>query len=103
MKIVNYGGVGFWVFTLVLYFAAPAFAEQKTATLHVDNLVCASCPYMVKKALSEVKGVTSAEVSLESHCATVRYDDAVTNIETLMKATTDAGFPSRLADEKRKK
>lgn len=103
MKIVNCGGRCFWIFALALCFAAPAFAEQKTATLHVDNLVCASCPYMVKKALSEVKGVTSVEVSLESHSATVRYDDAVTKIETLTKATTDAGFPSRLADEKRKK
>lgn len=103
MKIVNYGGICFWVFALALYFAAPAFAEQRTATLHVDNLVCASCPYMVKQALSKVKGVSSVEVSMESHSAAVRYDDAVTNIETLTKATTDAGFPSRLAVEKRTK
>jgi mercuric ion binding protein len=103
MKTVNYGGRCFWIFALALCFAAPAFAEQKTVVLQVDNMPCASCPIMVKTALSKVKGVTSAEVSLKSHSATVRYDDAVTNIETLMKATANAGFPSRLAVEKGKK
>lgn len=103
MKTVNYGGRCFWIFILALCLATPAFAERKTVVLQVDNMPCASCPYMVKTALLKVKGVTSAEVSLESHSATVRYDDAVTNIETLTKATTDAGFPSRLAVENGKK
>ena len=102
MKIVNYGGASFCMFALTLYFTASAFAEQKTAILQVDNMYCGSCIYIIKKALSEVKGVTAVEVSLKSHSAVVRYDDAVTNIETLTKATTDAGFPSRPTVEGRK-
>jgi mercuric ion binding protein len=103
MKTVNYADVCFWMFAMALFIAAPAFAEQKTATLQVDNMVCAACPYMVKQALLKVEGVTSVEVSLESQSASVRYDDALTNIETLTKATANAGFPSRPAVEGRKK
>jgi mercuric ion binding protein len=43
-----------------------------------------------------VNGVIKADASLETAEAVVVYDDAKTNVEALLKATRDAGFPSAL-------
>jgi len=59
---------------------------------------CPVCPITVKQALTKVPGVTRAEVSFERRLATVTFDDAKTNVEALMHATTNAGFPSMLVE-----
>ncbi len=74
-------------------------AEEKTVTLNVDNMTCASCSAVVKRARDRVAGVKEAEVSLESGTAVVTFDDEKTDITALTAATTNAGFPSRLASE----
>jgi len=70
-------------------------AGQQTVTLAVENMTCASCPYIVKKSLAAVPGVSGAEVSFETSSATVTFDDQKTNVAALMEATTKAGYPSR--------
>lgn len=79
-------------------FLAPiaAFAGNKTVTLKVDGMSCASCPYQVQNALKRVSGVKTATASLERREAVVVFDDATTTVAALTKATTDAGFPSVL-------
>ena len=78
----------------LLWFASPALAKEQTATLKVEGMSCASCPYQVKKSLTQIDGVTSAEVSLETNKAVVVFDDAKTDIAALTEATAGAGFPS---------
>ena len=72
----------------------PAWAAVKTVTLAVPGMTCAACPITVKKALTKVDGVTKAAVDFDKRQAVVAYDDAKTSVETLTKATTDAGYPS---------
>ncbi|MGJ0427276.1 mercury resistance system periplasmic binding protein MerP [Methylocystis sp.] len=84
------------VFVMAAAFNVPAFAATKTVTLSVSNMTCAACPITVKKALTKVEGVQSAEVSYEKKEAVVTYDDARTNVEALTKATEGAGYPSEL-------
>lgn len=79
--------------------SSAALAGERTVTLAVDKMTCASCPYIVKQALTRVSGVKQAEVSFEEKSATVRFDDAVTSVAGLTKATSDAGFPSRPAEK----
>jgi periplasmic mercuric ion binding protein len=55
----------------------------------------------VKRSLTRLDGVTKADVSLEKREAVVTYDDEKTNIEALLKATRDAGYPSTLRREPR--
>ena len=55
----------------------------------------------VKGSLTKVNGVTKADVSLEKAEAVVTYDDAKTNVEALLKATRDAGYPSTLRKERK--
>jgi mercuric ion binding protein len=57
-------------------------------------MTCPVCPITVKKALTRVDGVTKTEVNFDKRQAVVTYDDAKTNVETLTKATADAGYPS---------
>jgi mercuric ion binding protein len=84
--------------TLASYLAlAPAVAGGQTVTLSVDNMSCITCGPIVKQSLLRVGGVTTVEVSLDTHTATVRFDDAKTNVAALVEATTNAGYPSRPA------
>ncbi len=73
-------------------------AAEKTVVLNVDNATCELCGPIVKKTLSRVSGVKAVELKETSASsgvvATVTFDDAVTNVPTLIAATTNAGYPS---------
>jgi mercuric ion binding protein len=71
-----------------------SFAAEKTVTLMVENMTCAACPHIVKGSLAAVPGVTQVLISFEDKTATVTYDDAKVAIPALVRATTDAGYPS---------
>jgi len=76
--------------------ADAASAVEQTVTLAVQNMTCASCPYIVKKTLAAVPGVKTAEVSFSAKTATVTFDDEKASVEALTKATANAGYPSTL-------
>jgi mercuric ion binding protein len=80
----------------MLVFAGPLWAATRTVTLRVSGMTCAACPITVKKALEKVPGVSKIEVRYEKKQAVVTFDDAKTNTEALVKATTDAGYPSQV-------
>jgi mercuric ion binding protein len=73
-------------------FAAP----PQTATLAVDNMTCGTCPIVVKKALERVPGVSSTTVDFDKKTATVTFDPDKASSAKLTRATTEAGFPSKL-------
>lgn len=87
------GGAIFAVFALL---STAALSAPQTVTLSVSGLTCSTCPIAVKKALTRVEGVSKAGVSFEKSEAVVSFDDAKTNVDALIKATTDAGYPSTL-------
>ena len=84
-----------WV--ALISMTSPAWAVTQTVTLSVPGMNCAACPITVRKALTRVSGVGKAEVNLDKREATVTFDDAKTGVETLTRATRDAGYPSTLA------
>jgi len=77
--------------------ASTAWAAPRTVILSVSQMTCSACPITVKRALGKVDGVSKVVVSLEKHQAVVTYDDAKTSVERLIRATTDAGYPSSVA------
>ena len=79
--------------TALMSFAALA-ATPKTAVLDVQNMTCGLCPVTVKKSLQKVPGVSGAKVDLDKKTATVTFDADRATTADLIKATTDAGFPS---------
>ncbi len=75
--------------------AAPAWAAAKTVTLNVSGMTCEACPITVKKALQRVPGVSKIDVLYEKKQVVVTFDDSKTNTDALVKATTNAGYPSQ--------
>jgi periplasmic mercuric ion binding protein len=66
-----------------------------TVTLAVENMTCGTCPIVVRKALLRVPGVSSTTIDFDKKTATVTFDPDKATSAQLIKATTDAGFPSR--------
>jgi mercuric ion binding protein len=79
---------------VVMSLGGSSFAAERAVTLSVEHMTCAACPHIVKASLAAVPGVSAVVVSFEDKTATVTYDDAKTAIPALVRATTDAGYPS---------
>ena len=89
--------------TLALALSAGiAHAAPQTVVLNVDNATCTLCGPIVKRTLERVSGVKAVDLkeadAMSGAVATVQFDDAVTNIDALIAATTNAGYPSHLAN-----
>jgi len=63
---------------------------MKTERLEVEGMSCGHCSAMVKKSLSMVKGVSSADV--QTGLAVIEYDEEVTGIDELEAAITRFGY-----------
>lgn len=83
---------------LIAVFAALPLAvlavTPKTITLDVQNMTCRLCPITVKKSLEKVSGVSAVKVDFDKKTATVTYDSDKAKSDELIKATTNAGYPS---------
>ena len=68
--------------------------EKRTSmkkTMIIEGMMCNHCTGRVQKALEEVEGVESVEMSLEEKSAVVLCADTVTD-EMLKAVVTDAGY-----------
>ena len=73
---------------------AALAATPQTVVLDVQNMNCELCPVTVKKALEKVPGVSQARIDFAKKTATVTFDSDKTSATALVRATTDAGYPS---------
>jgi|GEM_PF-888030 copper ion binding protein len=91
---------------LIGLLALPAVAGDKEKkekgeyTILIKGMMCSDCVSRVQKALLEVDGVQSAEVSLEKSEARVVVKGKNVTAKTLRKAVRSAGFePIRIEKE----
>lgn len=63
---------------------------MKTEKLSIEGMHCGHCAALVRKSLSIVDGVKSAEVGVGS--AIVEYDENVTDRDIIEKAVTRFGY-----------
>ena len=84
--------------TAALFSSSAAFATEQTVTLNVANATCQLCGPIVKRSLTRVSGVLDVQISEEDGAtiAKVRFEDSRTDVPTLITATTNAGYPSRI-------
>ncbi len=75
-------------------YVPPVKTEQ--VVLEVEGMTCASCNLTVKRALTNIHGVQHAWVTFEPPQAVVLYDAARVSFEELTRATTNAGYPSKV-------
>ena len=67
---------------------------KQSVTLGLQNMTCAMCKFTIKKALQRVHGVEDANVDYDTKTAKVMFNGQKTNVDALIKATTDAGYPA---------
>lgn len=79
--------------------ASTQVAGIETQTFAIENMTCALCPVTVRKAMAGVEGVRSVDVDFNAKTAIVAFDPAVTTAGTIAAASTDAGYPARLAPQ----
>ena len=65
--------------------------DKMKKILTVEGMMCEHCKMHVEKALSQVEGVTGAQVDLDAHTAAVTLDQDVAD-QTLMDAVKEAGY-----------
>lgn len=82
------------VLAATVMFTSPSVAAEQTIKLSVPGMNCASCPYMVKQAISMVDGIKSVEATMDDRSATVIFDDALTTVSEIQAATSAIGYDS---------
>jgi len=70
--------------------------------LPIGGMTCAACARTVERQLSSTEGVESASVNFATHVASVRFNDAVTNVGNLVSAVEAVGYevPQEPEDQK---
>jgi mercuric ion binding protein len=76
----------------VLIAGCKGAPEIRTEVIAAKTMVCGTCEKNVKKAVYDVEGVKSVEVDLTGKTVTVQFLPAQTNLLTLERAITDAGY-----------
>lgn len=82
----------------LLISAFPVVAAEQSVEFSVPGMFCASCPFVVKAAMSKVDGVLGVETNLEARMAYVRYDDAITTIAAIQDASANAGYEAIVSE-----
>lgn len=75
---------------------AALAAAPKTAILDVQNMTCPLCPITIRKSLEKVPGIEAVKVNFDTKTAVVTYDPDKTRPMALTRATTNAGYPSKV-------
>ena len=83
--------------TFILVATAP-FAAERSVTLSVPGMFCASCNFIVQAAIQRVEGVVSVAADAEQRTALVVFDDAVTTVEAITAASTNAGYEATVVE-----
>lgn len=80
----------------VLLLVPFVFATEEKVVISIDGMTCNGCVTMITKALNNVDGVKSANVTLEPQSATVVYDNEKASNDKLIQAITAAGYKAKI-------
>jgi mercuric ion binding protein len=80
------------LFAGLIVASASLPAKEVTATIRVPAMDCAVCTVVIKKALTQTKGVKNVDLNVEKRTATVVYEDTQVAQGDIQKAIETAGF-----------
>lgn len=66
--------------------------EPRTVTLRIEGMTCGGCVFGVRKVLTKLDGVSSAEVSYANQSAVVTYDSSKVTVEQMVTAIRTLGY-----------
>jgi periplasmic mercuric ion binding protein len=85
-----------------LMVAAPSMSAEQTARIEVTGLFCASCPYIAAQAINSIESAKIVDGFYDPNSQlaqfVVQYDDTLTTLADLVKATDQYGYPARLVE-----
>ncbi len=76
---------------------------QKRVELTLEGLACSTCAKAVENGLRRTNGVKAVEVNFAAQTATVEFDTAATNLQTLMEKVERLGYKARLLEENQRR
>ena len=84
--------------TSILWCGLALAATPKQVVLEVQNMTCPTCSITIEKALDHVPGLSSEQIDLKTATVAVTFDAERTDISTIVRAITEAGFPAKVRD-----
>ena len=60
--------------------------------IKVEGMTCQHCVQTVTKALKDISGLDSIDVSLDNKEVNVRFDENETNLQEITKKIVEVGF-----------
>ena len=96
--VIVFGFAGLNISRYVFAGSPPPRAEQAVANgrervvLRVEGMSCATCEIAVRRALKQVDGVASADVSVATNSATIDFDPTKTTADKLVVAVNSTGY-----------
>src|SRR5438094_9728143 len=69
-----------------------AMAKDATVEMKVPAMDCAACTVVIKKALTQTKGVKNIDLNVDKRTATVVYEDTQVTQAEIQKTVEKAGF-----------
>lgn len=70
-------------FVTALLFSATGFAAERNVTLHIEEMNCQLCVYLVNKELRNIDGVVSTKANFNTRLVRVVADEKVTDGELI--------------------
>lgn len=94
LSVVGLPATAFVALSAIAMSPAHAATAEQQQIFAIENMTCALCPVTVKKAMEAVSGVHSVVIDFAAKTAKVTFDPAVTTIEAIAAASTNAGYPA---------
>jgi len=82
-------------FIVAISLTLPACRPKEpveTASIKASSMVCGKCAKTIQKAVYGVEGVKDVDVDVEGKTVQVIYVPARTNVQTIERAISDAGY-----------
>ena len=71
---------------------------NQTRIIKIDGMTCGGCVASVHSATTDIDGLDTMSVELDTNQATVTFDDSKTSAEAIAAAIDDAGFEATVAN-----
>jgi copper chaperone len=80
------------IVSLSIVSSARQEVPMTTEVIKVEGMTCGHCKMAVERALSSLKGVSSAEVDLSNNTVSVRYDETNVGRDQFAEAIEAEGY-----------
>lgn len=89
LGVAGFASAGAGCCVIAPHAVAASSASEKVVQLQIEGMTCGSCATAVRHVLTNVDGVTAADVSFEKKNAVVTYEPARVTPEKIARAVEE--------------